>query len=187
MKLIEKLQRYSSGRVVLLLFIATMLVYLTILFYTIPSVTDQAPNMKVFDMSPGGYSQTYAEELLGAIGPTGREAYLKRQVPIDFIYPGLFALTYTLMLVWIFKKSFNAKSKVFSLALIPAIAGLFDYFENICIILMIKSFPTLDSNLVNVSSMFSITKSALTIAFYILFLYGLVLFYIKKKEHLISQ
>jgi len=182
MKLIEKLQRYSSGRVVLLLFIATMLVYLIILFYTIPSVIDQAPDMKLFDMSPGGYSQTYAEELLLAIGPAGREAYLKRQLPIDFIYPGLFAVTYTLMLVWIFKKSFNAESKVFSLALIPAMAGLFDYLENLCIIVMITSFPALNPNLVKVSSMFSIIKSAFTIAFYILLLYGLLLFCIKRKN-----
>jgi hypothetical protein len=159
-----------------------MFVYLTIRFITIPSVVKQAPDMKLFDMSPGGYSQTYAGELLWAIGPTGREAYLKRQLPIDFIYPGLFAVTYTLMLVWIFKKSFNAKSKIFLLALVPTVAGFFDYLENLCIILMIKSFPTLNPNLVNVSSTFSIIKSAFTIAFYILLLYGLLLFCIKRKN-----
>ena len=64
---------------------------------------------------------------------------MKRQLPIDFIYPGLFAVTYTLMLVWLFGKKIDSKSKVFYLVLIPAAAGLFDYFENIGIILMLKS------------------------------------------------
>lgn len=47
------------------------------------------------DASPGCYSPEYAEILLKAIGPIGREVYLTRQLPMDFIYPGLFAVTYT--------------------------------------------------------------------------------------------
>lgn len=182
MKLIKKLQQYSSGPVVFLFFVATMLVYLTILFHTIPAVLDKAPDMKLFDMSPGGYSPTYAQELLRAIGPTGRETYLTQQLPIDFIYPGLFAVTYTLMLFWIFKKSCNETSKVFLLAFVPAAAGLFDYLENLCIISIIQSFPDLNPKLVHISSLFSITKSVFTIGFYILLLYGFFLFFIKKKN-----
>ncbi len=100
--MLKQLQKYATGRVVLLLFIITMIVYMIILFYSIPIVIAQAPSMQLFDMSPKGYSPAYADELLNAIGPIGREAYLKRQLPIDFIYPGLFAVTYSLMLVWLF-------------------------------------------------------------------------------------
>ncbi len=182
MNLIEKLQIYSSGRLVLLLFAVTTFCYILILFYTIPSVVEQAPEMKLFDMSPSGYTHAYAVDLLKAIGPSGRVAYIKQQLPIDFIYPGLFAVTYTLMLVWLFGKTLHPKSKMFFFALVPAAAGIFDYLENLGIIFMIKSFPTINHNLVNVSSSFSVMKSVLTIGFYILLLYGFLLLYLKRKK-----
>jgi hypothetical protein len=178
--MIEKLQKCASGHLVLLLFIITIFVYMVILFYTIPAVTARAPEMRLFDMSPGGYTHAYAEKLLDAIGPEGRAAYLKQQLPIDFVYPGLFAVTYTLMLVWLFSKSFDLRSKVFLLALIPAAAGLFDYLENIGIIFMIKSFPDLNPYLVSISSTFSILKSLLTIASYFLLCFGFLSLFIKR-------
>jgi hypothetical protein len=182
MKLIENLQKYASGRLVLLLLVMTTIVYLVILFYSIPAVIAQAPGMRLFDMSPGGYSPAYAEKLLKAIGPRGRELYLKRQLPIDFIYPGCFAVTYTLLLAWLYGKMFDAKSKVFLLLLVPALAGLFDYFENLGIIMMLSSYPTIDPMLVCVSSIFSILKSVMTLASYLLLCYGLILLFLKRSH-----
>ena len=99
MMMVGKLHRKPSGQLVLWLFGITNCVYLAIILYSIPAVLEQAPEMKLFDMSPGGYSYEYATELLEVIGPEGREKYLRLQLPIDFIYPGLFAVTYTLMLI----------------------------------------------------------------------------------------
>ena len=182
MEIIGTLKKYASGRLVLLLFGITTGVYLAILFYFIPSVLEQAPEMKLFDMSPGGYSYEYASNLLDAIGPTGREIYLKRQLPIDFIYPGLFAVTYTLMLIWLFSKSVDRKSKIFVLVLVPAAAGLFDYIENIGIISMLITYPDLSPGWVQFTSIFSILKSILTIVFYVLLIYGFLLFGFKRKH-----
>jgi hypothetical protein len=180
-KLIAKLQKYASGRLVLLLFIITTVVYLVIVLYSIPEVVKLAPEMKLFDMSPGGYDAIYAEELLRSIGQTGREIYITLQLPIDFVYPGLFAITYSLMLVWLFGKRIDKKSKLYLLAMVPIFAGLFDYFENFGIILMLRSFPTVDPTVVLISSFFSIAKSVFTVVFYILLLFGLLLLLVKRK------
>lgn len=180
--MINKLQKAATGRVVLLLFIITMIVYLIILLYSIPAVIAQAPGMKLFDMSPSGYNPSYAEKLLTAIGPGGREVYMKRQLPLDFIYPGLFAVTYTLMIVWLFGKRLDPKSRIFLLALVPAAAGLFDYFENVGIILMLKSYPNISPMLVHVSSTFSILKSVLTILFYLILCFGFLILFLKRNR-----
>lgn len=183
MRMVEKLQEYAQGRIVLMLFGATLCVYLTMLLYSIPSVLKLTPTMKLFDMSPGGYTHAYAKELLSAIGPEGRRLYLTRQLPLDFIYPGLFAITYTLMLVWLFSKRYDRQSKIFFLVFVPAVAGLFDYLENIVIILMLRSFPDLSFELVKISSIFSISKSVFTIIFFLLLFYGLGVLVLKKKIH----
>ena len=181
--MVEKLQKYAQGRFVLPLFGATLSVYLIMLLYSIPCVLEIAPTMKLFDMSPSGYTHAYAMDLLRAIGPEGRRLYLTRQLPLDFIYPGLFAITYTMMLVWLFSKRYDRHSKIFILVFIPALAGLFDYLENIMIILMLRSFPDLSFELVRISSIFSISKSILTAFFFILLIYGFGVLLVKKKIH----
>ena len=177
----EKIHLKVSGWLVLMLFGVTTCVFSAIIFYSIPAVLEQAPEMKLFDISPSGYSYEYAKELLEAIGPEGRERYLMLQLPIDFIYPGLFAVTYTLMLIWVFSKRFNSGSKIFILALVPAAAGLFDYIENIGIVIMLKSYPNLSSGVVQFTSTFSSLKSVMTAVFYILLICGLLLLAVKRK------
>jgi hypothetical protein len=182
MKGIETLRERASGRAVLALLVVMASLYGTMLFYSMPSVTRNAPGMRLFDMSPAGYSPAYARNLLDAIGPEGRRAYLQLQLPIDFVYPGLFAAACALTLMWLFNKRFEARSKIFYLALVPAGAGLFDYLENAGIIIMLKSYPALSPGVVHMTSLFSILKSVLTVAFYILLCIGFVVLFFKRTR-----
>lgn len=101
-KLLSFIQRVSTGYVVLAFFIPAMIVYFVMLFYTIPQVAKYAPGMNLFDLSPTGYSFEYANELLHTLGSDGRDLYLYKQLPLDFIYPGLFAISCSLLLSWLF-------------------------------------------------------------------------------------
>jgi len=181
MKVILRLmQNHSTGRTVFALFILTMAVYLTMLFYTIPAVTAFAPEFPIFDLSPSGYSFSYASELLEELGKEGRNLYLYSQLPLDFIYPGLFAVTYSLLLVWLYRKYFNINSKVYYLGFVPILAGVLDYLENIFIIKMINSFPDLQMNTVKIASTLTLLKSIFTMLLFVLLLIGVVLF-LKQK------
>ena len=166
--LIRFMQKNSTGKVVLSLFFLTMAVYLTMLSYSIPAVTAYAPEQPIFDLSPAGYSFDYAYELLDKLGAEGREIYLSTQLPLDFIYPGLFSITYSLLLVWVFGKIFNIRSKIFFFALVPFLAGIFDYAENVFIIKMISSFPDLQVATVNIASIFTLLKSSFTMFLFVL-------------------
>jgi hypothetical protein len=178
--LINIAQRYSTGKVVFILFVITMIVYITMLSYSIPLVSAFAPELPLFDLSPAGYSFAYANELLMALGAEGRTVYMTTQLPLDFMYPGLFSITYSLMLVWILGKLVCATSKVHYLALIPFLAGIFDYIENVYIIKMIVSFPDLQESTVEVGSLFTLLKSGFTTVFFILLTVGFLLL-LKKK------
>lgn len=174
-ELISFMKRHSSGKVIAFLFVLTMSVYLTMLFYSIPAVTAFAPQLPIFDLSPFGYSFNYATELLDTLGVEGRNLYLSTQLPLDFIYPGLFSITYSLLLVWLFGQTFNVSSKVFVFALVPFLAGIFDYAENVFIIKMIISFPDLQVATVNMASIFTLLKSSFTMLFFVLLMVGFAL------------
>ena len=96
--LIGLMQGKASGKNVLLLFVLTMAVYMLMLLVTIPRVQSYAPDTALFDLSPTGYSHSQALTLLQTLGHAGRDAYLFPQLALDFVYPGLFAICFSLML-----------------------------------------------------------------------------------------
>jgi len=160
--LIGFIQRAATGKAVLGFFIPAMAVYALMLLVTIPMVGQHAPGMQLFDLSPAGYSHQDAMTLLDALGDAGREAYLYRQLPLDALFPGLFAISGCLMLAWLFAKCFRPESAIFYLCLIPVAAGLFDYLENVCIVRMLITYPHVTELNDMLSSSMTILKSLLT-------------------------
>jgi len=181
---IRFMQKYSTGKVISVLFLLTMIVYIIMLSYSIPAVSSFAPELPIFDLSPSGYSLNYANELLNMLGTEGRNLYLSTQLPIDFIYPGLFSITYSLMLIWLFSKTFNASSKIYYFSLVPFLAGIFDYVENIFIIKMINSFPDLQVTTVKIASIFTVLKSSFTLFFFILLMAGFAFLFKKQISNI---
>ncbi|MCI5144957.1 MAG: hypothetical protein D3923_05365 [Candidatus Electrothrix sp. AR3] len=186
-KLLSYTQGVSTGRIVFAFFVPAMAIYFVMVFYTIPQVEAYAQGMKLFDLSPLGYSFEYASELLQALGNEGREKYLYRQLPLDFLYPGLFAVSCTLLLTWLFLKTSENKSKIFYLCLVPAIAGVFDYLENICVVHILWSYPSISKTSIALASTMTIAKSALTTIFFVLLLLGTVLFFIRERNNKKNQ
>lgn len=178
---ISSIQGKASGKNVLLLFVVTMAVYLLMLLVTIPSVQSYAPNTALFDLSPSGYSHSQALSLLETLGQDGRSAYIFPQLAIDFIYPGLFAICFSTMFIWVYSKRIRPDSKFLYLAVLPVFGGIFDYVENILIIQMIMTFPDVSKGLVAVSSAFTLLKSAFSTASFLLLILGF-LFLLKKTS-----
>lgn len=174
------LGRYSTGRNVILLIIITQIIYFLMLLYTIPNVMGYANGMKILDLMPTGYSADYAKNLFDELGIAGRDYYLFRQLPLDMIYPFLYALTYSLLLTYLFKKSFNPESILLFLNIIPLLGGFFDYLENIGIIIMLADYPDFSVLLANMTNLFSLLKSISTTLFFILLIVEIVGFIIIK-------
>ena len=180
MKQITKvLEKYATGKKVLSLFILTNVVFLFMLMVTIPKTMEFSNGMKLLDMLPTGYNLDYVNKLFSTLGENGREIYLTNQIPVDMIYPLLFGLTYTLLLAYFLKKLNKLKSPFTYLCLLPIIAGIADYFENIGIITMLNSSPNLTEITVNTTSTFSVIKSTSTTLFFIALIVILIIVGIK--------
>ena len=173
------LEKNISGKKVLGLFILTNVVYLFMLMVTIPKTMGFSNGMKLLDMLPTGYNQDYVNELFRTLGENGREIYLTNQLPVDMIYPLLFGLTYSLLLAYFLKKLNKLKSLFTYLCLLPIIAGIADYMENIGIITMLNSYPDLTEITVNATNTFSVIKGTSTSMFFIALIVILIILGIK--------
>jgi hypothetical protein len=174
LKAVQYIRNTTSGKKALMFLVPAMGMYLIMLFYSIPRVLEHSGGMKILDLMPTGYNTEYAQKLFETLGETGREIYLFQQIPLDMIYPGLFAVSFSLLLAFLFKKAFPVTSKIQNLAIVPIFAGLFDYLENIGIIIILTSYPDFYAWVVSVTNIFSISKSLLTTLVFVLIIISLV-------------
>lgn len=169
-----------------------MAVYGFMLMVSIPAVMEYSGGLKLLDMMPLGYNETYVNQLMGNLGAEGRNAYLYQQIPFDMIYPGLFAITWCLVFAFVLKKTGKLDTPVFYFSYLPIIAGLADYLENISIITIIKTWPEISGLIYSMASIFSLTKSMVTTVFYIaliilLIYWGIMYFTTRKSQYLSSR
>ena len=187
MRLLKRIiEKSISGKKVLGLFILTNLIYAFMLLVTIPKTMVFSNGMKLLDMMPTGYDYNYVNKLFSALGVNGRETYLTSQIPVDMIYPVLFAISYGAVMAYFLKKLNKLSSPFDYLCVLPIIAGLADYIENIGIISMLNNYPDVTETAVNITTMFSVIKSITTSIFFLALVVILILFsinYFKKVKN----
>ncbi|WNJ17381.1 hypothetical protein [Pontibacter sp. G13] len=154
--------------VIVLLVILTNSVYLYMLIKTIPEVQAFADQMPLLDMKPKGYDQAYVIELFTKLGEEGRSQYRTKQIPVDMIYPGLFAICYAALMAFLLQGLNLLKGAWRLLILFPIIAGICDYVENFGILRLLDQFPDLSSDTVTWTQYASIGKSAASTVSFIL-------------------
>ncbi|WP_136666486.1 hypothetical protein [Flavobacterium sp. H122] len=172
-----------QGKKVFWFFAITQVVYFTMILVTIPKVAGFADNLKIFDIRQFGYTYQEAIELLNNLGAEGRNIYLYRQIPLDLIYPGLFGISFCLILAFFLNKLNLLNTKLIYLTILPLISGGFDYLENFSIIAMLRSFPEVSQNLVIFASNFTIIKSILTTLYFLVLIFVLLKLGYKKILH----
>jgi hypothetical protein len=151
--------------------------------FTIPQLKEIAGGMKIPDMMPAGYDPTYLFTLFIALGEKGRNLYLFKQIPFDMIYPFLYGYSFTLLFAYMFKLLFTRENFVRYLCLMPFVATLFDYAENITIAKLLYTFPDFAMSSALMASTFTVLKSSFTILTFVLVVAGVVSIVIKRFMH----
>ncbi len=181
-RLIKQLEKQHSGKKVLVLFLLTNIVYAYMLLVTIPATMEFSNGLQLLDMMPTGYDLEVVKTLFNTLGDTGRQTYLIKQIPVDMMYPFLFAISYAAILAYFLTKLPKLNPKFFYLCLLPIIAGIADYIENIGIISMLNAYPTVTETSVNITSMFSIIKSSATTIYFLFLIVVLMILGFRKLK-----
>jgi hypothetical protein len=114
-----------------------------------------------FDMRPFGFEPADAATLLDALGVDGRAYYLSHQIPLDTLYPAMLASTLIATLCWMGRRM--PDSKLVRLGIVLSVgSALFDYIENLGIVVMIWTWPDVSGPLAYAASTATIAKSAIT-------------------------
>jgi len=157
--MIRLFERHTNGRTVLLFLVAAAAVYTFMMAVSIPAATAAASGLPIFDMRPMGYGVTEARAFLAAITADGRSYYQHVQLVADLLYPPLLGLLGAFTLAWIRRRVRFPRV----LILLPLAGALFDYLENLGILLMLRGNE--QTGIILGASTCSICKSMLTTLF----------------------
>ncbi|MFT6166646.1 MAG: hypothetical protein ACJAV5_001211 [Vicingaceae bacterium] len=177
------LLKTSSVKKLGILFVASHIVLLLMMVYTFPVINNQI-GTKAFDLQPFGYSFSEAKSIVSNLNVQTIDLYLFPQLTLlDLLYPFLLALFLSSLLFRLIKIT-GSKTKVASTFLIiPFLAMIFDYLENICIILMISKSIEISETIVILSSTFTVLKGVLTsISWISILVYAMKWFRLKIQE-----
>lgn len=139
---------------------ALILLYIIILstmsFLFIPAICESTGEMGIFDLQAKGYSIEYARSFITAMGSSGKNIYLKAQLPLDFIFPAV----YTLMYFGLAQKFFKKQHILIFGA--TALLCVLDYTENSLTYAMLLS-TNLSARLVAVASFVTVLKTIMLV------------------------
>lgn len=119
---------------------------------------------------PFSYSTEQIYKIFKSYGSQGREWNTLMQITIYAVYPLINAILISLLIIKVYGKLVLKENFIKVLFLIPAVALLADYIENMCLVLMLVNYPyKLESvaSLANVSTqakwIFLLISIALTV------------------------
>ena len=186
MKIFTKFQelseRYSTGRNIILLFILFIIIGLTLLLYVIPEIRSCSNGLEIFDLRTNGYSAEEARVLLENMGEEGRNVYLYKYVPLDMAFILTYLPLWSLILTFLFKKSFKPESRIHYFVFIPLFIALFDFLENTGVAIMLSIYPGFSSSLAGITGLLTVIKNYLATFFYVLVVIGIVGWIIKRAR-----
>lgn len=87
------------------------------------------------------YTPVQAYAMLAALGDAGRAFYLTRIVPLDLVFPAAYTLFYAVAITWLLSCWLPEGSPWMRLNVVPLVAGIADYCENIGVIALLLSYP----------------------------------------------
>ncbi len=182
-KLISLFEKWANWKNVLLFFALQMLFNLVIMPAFSGSNTHDLPTLDLQFF----YTPQRAYEIIAAYTPELRQAAAITRLTLDIIYPLVYAMMLTLLLVLTFRRAFPATDdsvrSIFDFVLfIPWAGVLFDYLENICIATMFLNYPKEFYFLAQVAAIFTFLKWTLIGAGFVLALIGGVKLVFVKDE-----
>lgn len=183
----SQLLKTSSGRNIWILFAASHIVLLLMMTYTFPAIHTQIDTV-AFDLRSSGYNMDTAQAIVNNLDQATTNLYLFPQLGLlDVLYPCLLALFLSSLFYRLTQITRSKNKWTTAILLLPFLAMLFDYIENICIGLMITKTLEIERPIVLFSSAATTLKSVFTslswIAILVLVVKWLILKF-RKSENL---
>lgn len=160
--LLDRLERWASGRNILLLGVCLGAFYVAI-FPAFLEKIPSSPDLGLLDVLPG-YTPEDAYSRLEAYGPEGRRVYAVVEMTVDVAFPIVTALLLSLFTLFALGCAFPRRRALRALALVPLGTLVADLAENAAILGLLFAYPSRIEPLARLSSLLTTAKWSLVVS-----------------------
>jgi hypothetical protein len=155
-----------------------LIIFLLFVVLVLPKQSSQAELASAGAGSPDlslYYSADELYELADGYGEAGRLAYVRARFTFDLIWPLLYMAFLCTAISWVLQRAFVPESILQQTNLLPILAALFDYLENISTSLVMLRFPDLTPILDVLAGVFTSLKWISLLSSFLILIVGLVI------------
>jgi hypothetical protein len=184
----EKVKRMSSAKSLLLLALFFILMYMLIYGqpFGIAEFSERFCGLTPLDLQ-GSYNTEEVCTFMEKIGEAGRIFYARMLLMLDFAFPLSYTLFWSAALAFLLGKFLPCNSKLMYISLLPFVAGLADWLENLLILSMLFSYPKIVNIVVLLASSMTYIKDLFMWISLLLLILGLLLYLLRLVAKLISR
>ena len=128
------------------------------------------------------YSPSDLYQMAESYGEEGRTAYIQARATFDLIWPIIYTLFLTTAITWIFGRTFAAKSILKYANLVPIVAMMFDYLENLSTSIVMFRYPQYTPGIDALASIFTLLKWISVTASFLLVIIGGIAYVLRWKK-----
>ncbi len=141
--------------------VLTFLFFWLINFHGVPGVPriDSLLRIGIPDMM-FSYSPSSIYSKLAQFGSEGRLAYRLFLERVDFIFPVVYGFFLVMTITFGLARLFPNRPTLQKLSLLPLAATFFDYAENVCLLILLHSYPRELQNTEKLANVFTLAKWA---------------------------
>ena len=180
----EWLYSVSSGKIA----IVSILVFFGFTAFILPVQSRTADEYSSGVGSPDMSFVYSSEDLIRfaeAYGDSGRTAYVRARFTFDLIWPIVYAFFLGTTISWTIQRLFPPSSAIRRGNLLPFVAALFDYLENISTSIVMLRYPQSTPLVGNLASVFTLLKWVLIMGSFglLIFAGGLLLWNVVSRRN----
>jgi len=167
------LQRVTNGWVAL----SALVIFLLFLVMVLPGQAAKAGTQTGKSGSPDMSFYYSADDLYHfaeVYGQQGREAYVRARFTFDVIWPLVYTLFLTTTISWVNTRAFAPDSGWQRANLIPVLALVFDYMENLTTSLVMLRYPDRTAVIDSLAPVFTLLKWVFIFGSFVLLFAGVV-------------
>ncbi len=177
------LERWASGRIILIL-LGFFLLFTLVIFPMLASRLTQLSNGVNLIDNEFSYTPEKVFQMVTSYGPQGRPLYVTITLTADLVYPLIYGSLMMLAMTFFYRSSFARDSIFQSWVYVPLAAMAADYLENICLVILLATYPNWIEGLAQAANIFTGLKWGLLLISIALTLAGLVAWLVKGRPGL---
>ena len=168
-KISKKFHSLARGWIIIAVFVA-FVIYIAV---TLPILQD-APGGNIESLDTKFfYKPEVAFSTVESYGDA-KNFWIGMYLTWDVITPILYTLAFSLLISWLFQRSFKPESNIQKLNVVPVVGGLFDILENLSVVTLLGTYPSQITAVAWFSTFCTVSKMSFLGVSVLLILFGFV-------------